>query len=187
LSVHAAPDPEDLRLFEFEFGVGINMPGAWAGVEKVRPGTNFILEWRINRPRFFDFGLQFKGGNFQHRTPGVFTINSQIIRPTLFVDYNHRPDRETAFFAGVGLGGSFVQNQTVVYLDSHSSLLMDDSSRAFAVTPRVGITILNGLRVTAEYVITEPDYSCFNLNVGLLVGGSYKKPLRQKPGRRTYW
>jgi hypothetical protein len=181
LYTYELSDPQNLRLFEFEFGFGVNIPRSWPALEKTRMGTNFLLELRLNRPRFFDVGLQFKGSNFSHHTPGDLSVKSQVLRPSLFVDYNYRPSQTLTFFAGAGFGGSFAQDQTTVPIGANSGLLFDGRDRAFAVTPRVGVVAMNGLRITAEYVFTARDYSAFNLNVGVVVsGGSYKKSLRAK-------
>ncbi len=168
----------DLKLFEFEFGYGVNIAGRWDGA-KAKPGNNLILELRLNRPYPFDFGLQLKMGNFEHRMRDVFRVNSIFIRPSLFFDYNYRL-RNIVLFAGAGLGGSFIQNKAVFYTSSHSGLFFDGRANNFAVTPRIGIAAMGWLRITAEYVITNRDYSCFDFNIGLVLGGSYKKSRAQK-------
>jgi hypothetical protein len=169
----------DLKLFEFEFGTGLNFARSWAGL-KTKPGANFILELRLNRPEPFDFGLQLKMGNFVHQQPDVFKVNSKFIFPSVFADYNHRY-RNTTLFAGIGAGVSFMQNETTLFLSPSSGLISDYVDRGcFAVTPRAGVMVLNMLRITVEYVFTRADYSRFNLNFGFVFGGSYKIPGRRR-------
>jgi hypothetical protein len=182
------PVVEDLRLFEVEMGGGVNLGRRWSDT-KVRPGTNFILELRLNRPEPWDFALQFKGSNFTHRpNEGGADIKTTIIAPSLFVDYNIRPSRRTRFFAGVGFGGSFVDNGAVVMTGSASGFLYGGNESAFAVTPRVGVSLFNFLRLTAEYSITARDYSRFGLNVGIIFGGSYRSGyVDRRSGRQIFW
>ncbi len=171
---------DDLRLFEFEFGAGINKTGSWDGI-KAKTSTNFILEWRLNRPRPYDFGLQLQMNNFVHRIPDVVKVNSVCIRPLLYFDYNLRRDRYTSFFAGIGVGESFVQNQVVTGSLSQGGFYFNANDDAFTVAPRIGMVCMGGLRLTAQYIFAGRDYSCFALNVGAVLGGSYKKPF--SPGR----
>lgn len=174
----------DLRLFEYEFGYGINFGPRWGDIKVNKPGNNLILEMRLNRPEPFDFGVQFKMGNFVHDLPGRARVNSIFIRPSLYFDYNYRI-RNICLFTGIGFGGSFIHNEGVEYLSPNFGWLGEGNFRSFAVTPRAGIAFFRGFfRVTAEYVITHRDYQCFNLNFGAVFGGSYKPTAAQKRNRK---
>ncbi|MDR2936232.1 MAG: hypothetical protein LBU80_02685 [Rikenellaceae bacterium] len=168
------PERADLKPFEFEFGAGINFGKKWDEMN-VEASTNFLFELRLNRPEPFDLGLQFKAGNFTHKIPDIVRMNSIFINPTLFFDYNKRFDEHTALFAGIGVGGSFIRNETYLCIDSYRGVKFDDHANHFAVTPRMGVFVMGRLRITAEYVFTARDYSHFNLNVGMIIGNSYKK------------
>lgn len=172
------PEPKDLKLFEFEMACGINFAPRWDEL-RAKPGGNFIVELRLNRPEPFDFGLQLKMGNFIHSERDVYKVNSVFIRPTLFFDYNHRFSN-TVLFGGIGVGGSFIQNNTVIHTSPYGGLMHNGSDRHFAVKPRMGIVIMGFFRITAEYVFTHRDYSCFDINFGFVVGGSYKPAPAQK-------
>ena len=182
------PVVADLRLFEFEIGTGVHFGPRW-GDMKARPGANLIFELRLNRPEPWDFALQFKGTNMIHTPAGEGPrIKSTIMAPSLFVDYNIRPSRRTRFFAGVGFGGSFADNGAVVMTGPGTGIMFSQNENAFAVTPRAGVSLFNFLRITAEYSITDRDYSRFGLNVGLTLGGSYKNQYWTRRGRKfNFW
>ena len=145
-------------------------------------GTNFFLELRFNRPKPIDFGVQLKLSNFTQSIPNVFSVNCVLINPTLFSDYNYRLNRKTTLFAGLGFGGSISQNTTVIWTtqyDGFDGIFFGDHISTFAVTPRMGVT-LGWTRLTAEYIFTDRNYSHFNLNIGIVIGGSYKNKNRVK-------
>jgi hypothetical protein len=170
------------RLFEVEMGVGLNFARQWEGI-KAKTGNNFLFELRLNRPSPVDIGLQLKMGNFIHGQRDGLRINSKFIRPALFVDYNRRVDKYTAFFAGVGFGGSFIENDAFYPLNSDIGLLLRGNDDSFAVTPRVGVKVMGCVRLTAEYAFAGGDYSCFGMNVGLIFGGSDKKNRARSGGK----
>ena len=181
------PVIEDLRLFEAEMGFGVNFSSPREGM-KTRPGTNFFGELRLNRPEPWDVALQFKGANFKYVAGGGVSVRSTAIAPTLFVDHNLRFNRQTRFFAGIGIGGDFVRNQTVIPTGSSSGIMFDRSANAFAVTPRVGVSVFNFLRVTAEYTVATHDRSRFGVNIGLVLGGSYRSTyVDRRSGRQKFW
>ncbi|MDR0954820.1 MAG: hypothetical protein LBM20_05500 [Rikenellaceae bacterium] len=167
-------DNSDLSLLEFEFGTGINIARPWDGV-KARVGTNFLLELRLNRPAPYDFGLQLQMNSFTHEVPNEYKVNSTCIRPLFYFDYNYRVDRFTSFFAGVGIGGSFVQRQRSAFLTSYKGLLSSDFVNTPVIAPRVGVVLMGGLRFTAGYIFTGDRLSCFSLNLGFVMGGKSQK------------
>ncbi len=182
------PVIEDLRLFEFEMGFGMNLSPRWDGM-KARPGTNLFFELRLNRPEPWDIALQLKMANFRHEIPGgAGRITTMNFSPSVFVDYNLRPNRRTRFFAGIGLGGNFAGNDTHIPTGPNSAFWIQDHSGAFSVTPRAGLSVFNFLRITAEYTVTAHDYSRFGVNIGIALGGSYKSPYvdRRSRGER-FW
>jgi len=177
----------NLKLFEFEMGTGMSVGPAWGDL-KMRPGANLFFELRLNRPEPWDFALQMKGAKFSHVAPGGAKIRTTAFLPTLFVDYNHRVSRRTNLFAGVGMGGNFAQSESVVMTTPSTGVWLTGGKNAFAVTPRVGVVVMNGLRLTAEYTFTHRDYSRFGLGVGLVFGGSYKSALRDRRSReQRFW
>lgn len=184
------PVIEDLKLFEFEIGTGINFAPRW-GEFRARPGANLNMELRLNRPEPWDFALQLRGANFTHEigdNGNIGKIRTSIFSPGLFADYNHRFNRRTALFAGVGVGGMFAANETRVPINPGTGFVFQDGRNAVVVTPRVGVCVFNFLRITAEYSITARDYSRFGLNVGFTLGGSYKSPwVDRRSGKQKFW
>jgi hypothetical protein len=181
------PVVEDLRLFEVEVGGGVNFARRW-GEAKAHPGTNLIAELRLNRPEPWDIALQFKGANFKHTAPEGVSIKTSNIAPSLFVDYNIRPHRRTRFFAGVGFGGNFSDSDAYIPVTANSSLWIQDGGSAFSVTPRVGVSVFNLFRITVEYTATARDYSRFGVNIGLVLGGSYKSTyIDRRSGKQKFW
>lgn len=177
----------DLRLFEFEMGVGMNLGRKWGDI-KAKPGTNLIFELRLNRPEPLDIALQFKMANFTHNESEGARIRTTIMAPSVFVDYNRRFNRRTALFAGVGFGGTFASNDAVYPIGPSAGLWFQENENAFAVTPRVGVSLFNFLRVTAEYSFTARDYSRFGLNIGLTLGGSYKGTyIDRRSKKEKFW
>jgi hypothetical protein len=181
------PVVEDLRLFEVEVGGGVNFGRKW-GEAKPHPGTNLIAELRLNRPEPWDIALQFKGANFKHTTAEDVSIKTTIINPSLFVDYNIRPHRRTRFFAGVGIGGNFSDSDAYIPAGVNSFFWIQEHGSAFAVTPRVGVSVFNFVRITVEYTATARDYSRWGVNIGLVLGGSYKSPyVDRRSGKQKFW
>jgi hypothetical protein len=182
-----ASNPADRRilsLFEFEFGYGLNFANNWDGV-KAKMGSNFILDLRLNRPEPFDFGMQLKMGNFIHEERDILKVNTIFIRPSLFFDYNHR-SADFTLFAGVGLGGSFIQNKAALHTTSNSGLLFDVYANRFTITPRIGVVAMRVLRITAEYVFAGRDYSGLNINFGMVIGGSYTAAEKAQRRRKSF-
>jgi hypothetical protein len=180
------PIVADLRLFEFEIGTGLNIGPKWEGVG-AEPGANLIFELRLNRPEPWDIALQFKAAGFRHTVPEM-NVRTTNFNPSIFVDYNIRPSRRTRFFAGVGFGGNFADDNAYIPVGSNTAFWLQDNANAFAVTPRAGVSLFNFLRITAEYTITSRDYSRFGLNIGLTLGGSYKSPyIDRRSGRQKFW
>ncbi len=180
------PVVEDLRLFEVEIGFGVNFAPRWDDM-RARPGTNLFAELRLNRPEPWDVALQFKGANFKHVTTEGMSIKTMIFNPSIFVDYNIRPSRRTRFFAGIGFGGNFAGNDAYIPAGTNSAFWIQDHSNDFSVTPRVGVSVFNFLRVTAEYTVAARGYSRFGVNIGLVLGGSYKSPYVDRRGRQKFW
>lgn len=182
------PAVANLRLLEFEMGTGMNVGPKWGDDLKIRPGANLVFELRLNRPAPWDFALQLKGARFTHTLPGGVKIRTMNMAPAVFVDYNHRVSRRTNLFAGVGLGGNFAQNESVVMTSPSTGVWFSQQESAFAVTPRVGVGVFNAFRVTAEYTFTHRDYSRFGLGVGVVFGGSYKSPYIDRRSReQRFW
>jgi hypothetical protein len=155
---------------------------------KTKPGANLYVELRLNRPEPFDFALQLKGANFTHTAGDHMNVRTMIFSPSLFADYNYRLSRRTRLFVGVGFGGVFAGNDAYIPIDSNSYYWMQDGKSALAVTPRAGVSLFNFLRLTAEYSITARDYSRLGLNVGIMLGGSYKSPYVDRRSRKQkFW
>lgn len=181
------PVIEDLRLFEWEMGFGLNLASQWEGM-RTRPGTNFFLELRLNRPEPWDVALQLGGANFRHVADKEGKVITTAFNPSVFVDYNYRPSRSTRFFAGIGFGGDFAGNKTVLLIDPNTGFFFDDNKNSFSVTPRVGVSVFNFLRVTTQYTISARGYSRFGLNIGVTFGGSYRSAyVDRRSGRQKFW
>jgi opacity protein-like surface antigen len=181
------PEVDDLKLFEFEMGTGVNFSRGPEGM-RTRPGANLFFELRLNRPEPWDVALQLGAAKFTGVATGSPDVRTTIFSPSLFVDYNHRFNRRTMVFAGVGLGGAFADNRAFDLFSQSAGRMFSDNAGAFAVTPRVGVSFLNFLRLTASYSITARDYSRFSLNVGITVGGSYKSPwIDRRSKKQKFW
>jgi hypothetical protein len=180
-----APVDDDLKLLEFEMGTGINFARG-LGEMKARPGGNMMFELRLNRPEPWDVGLQLGGAKFRSVAAGLPDVRTTIFSPSVFVDWNLRLNRRTALFAGMGLGGDFAESRSVVHIAPRTGFLFSGNSTSFALTPRVGVSVLGFLRFTASYTypVSKIDCSRFSMSVGITIGGSYRSRIPDRRSRK---
>ncbi len=157
-----------------ELGVGTNE--GYAGRYHGRFGEvspQGFIEGRLHFGDSWDFGLQLLAGEARNRDDGYRT--EQVLM-TFYVDYTYRA-RDVSFFAGVGFGTGYVNDDTLpvyteYYVDEWGYERESDSVfNQMLFSPRVGVELWDRLRLTADWkFMTRGQYSTMGFNVGFLFG-----------------
>lgn len=163
----------DVKPFELEVAIGFTTAGEgsshWIYSKRDnRDGPFFLIEPRFNIPNSsFDVSAQLSFGAFraQHGYVGYDLSNFTTI--AAYSNYNFKEWKHASLFAGCGLGyGNYKMHKEFIPSSYKSSLFF---------APRVGIEVLNHLRLTIDYKLMQHKYlSNLNITLGVAFGGGKK-------------
>ena len=170
---------DNVRLMEFELGVGLNKAHTMGG-GVAHVGIQFFFEPRINLPDTpFDISLQFSIGEFQRQRDILGNDDDVTNRGMVItgVDYNFRKWQRVSLFGGLGIGLGFMDGNGMYVDHANKDMVFYKyyPDRSFVLNPRIGAEFFNHLRVTLEYKWMRKPYSYFALNIGGVFGGGLKK------------
>ena len=180
-----AQDYNNVRVFEFEMGAGLNH-GNIRGYSQsgIKVGPVIFIETRFNlRESPLDIGLQSSiGGSFAKKAKKdsyLYDISTIAVVSAIYLDYNHRKWENVSLFGGLGLGRAlFKIDEDQV---SHDGTRINghecnhEIHSLFAFSPRIGAEFFNCIRLTAECKIMAKYSSYYALNVGIVMGGGMKE------------
>jgi opacity protein-like surface antigen len=174
----SAQDYTDVRLFEVEFGFGLNQ--GWAQGTPSNRGGQFILEVRANmHDSPFSVGTQVSIGFFDMNNMPInnreYYHKINYNANTAHADFNHREWKRISLLGGIGVGYAQITN-------NYSPKIPSSSERSYSTTeyfpvliPRIGAEFFHRLRLTLDYKIMVKNSSCFSLTIGIVLGGGLKK------------
>ena len=169
-----AQDYNNVRLLEFEIGMGINQGSKYMGFQAER-GYHILMETRLNiRETPFSVGLQTSFATYFINNVYNYDFHIMPRMTILYVDYNYRKWEKISLFGGIGLGHAQVINR----YESNDPNYWDRDSiydYFYSLSPRIGAEFFHRLRLTIDYKIISKDYSYLGTHLGLVLGGGQRK------------
>lgn len=161
----SAQDVTPVKPFEFEISIGGTYAiDKYVGEKLIGPA--FALEGRYNFPQNpMDLGLEIYGGSTARKYEDS-NLSNRILSISLYSDYNFRRGKKFSPFFGIGVGMASCKVVQGYY--------GNDALKAI-FTPRLGLEILNHLRITAYSKLGYKGYNNFGVSVGYVFGGGRKK------------
>lgn len=165
------------RVGAVEIGVGTTKgsPGRYYG-ELRDSGPQIYIEGRLFFNPSWEVGLQLMSGVAIDKDDGYDTSRMLC---TFFCDYNYLRTNNARFYVGVGLGGGYVDDDTLPtyyvhptdddewHWDDDDEYLTSFNQRIF--NPRFGVELWGRLNISVDWKLMAHGYSTLGLNVGILL------------------